>query len=205
MSKIIPLQCNLIAAGAWNPAIIQPHWLKQQFGEKIQDECSIDVIGNGANFVLRLNYKNFIIDPFNGRLVLTPKNEEKETFQYIVDLALGIRDKLSHTPIISSGSNFAFKLDDAETFRLDEVETDQELQGIYSDLNKQGKMVSRSIRHTFGLKDCTINIIYEYEVTQKTIRFNFDYQKPNPLQRAAEAFGANYTYATELCGQLTRR
>jgi hypothetical protein len=204
MSKILPEQCNFIAIGAWNPAIIQPQWLKKQFGEKIPDQCNVEIVAMGAVSAFRLSFEKFIIDPNNGRLVLIPKDGSEATFSYLAELALGIQEKLPHTPILAAGSNFVFKLDDGETFLINKQNKDADVTNFYHDINDKAKIVSKSTRHTLGLETCSINITYEYS-TEKIIRINFDYQKYDAMKRAATSLVDNYKYAVELSGRLVEK
>lgn len=206
MSKIIPEQSNFIAIGAWNPAIIQPHWLKKQFGERIPDECGVEIVSAGGLIsAFRLNYKRIVIDPNNGRLVLIPKEDNKEIYQYLSEIALGIQDKLSHTPIIAAGSNFVFKLESNESFTIDEIEKEPDILKLYDNTHEKDKIISKSIRHTFGHDNYTINIIYESTKAEKLLKINFDYQKQSPMKRAAELLVKNYEYALELNAHLVRK
>jgi hypothetical protein len=130
MSRPLPEQSNFIAIGAWNPAIIQPHWLKKHFYRQIPDVCNIEIASAGANFLFRMNYEKVIIDPNNGRLILIPKKFDEENMAYIADLALGIYKLLAHTPVSAAGCNFVFKLDPDEVFTIDEIEDDDKIMSL---------------------------------------------------------------------------
>ncbi|MBF0458804.1 MAG: hypothetical protein HQK99_13020 [Nitrospirae bacterium] len=194
-------QSSFIVIGSWNPAIINHHWLKKHFPEKIPDAFSLEVPYPTIVSVPRINYEKILIDPNNGRLVITPKVMNEEIFQYISALALGIYELLAHTPIVASGCNFVFKLEQGEYFKIDEIEQDDKIIDIYEGLTFTGK----SVRHTFGLVDCSVNVFYDYVENDKTLRLNFDYKGTRTVEKATQALVENYKYSLELVDKLTRR
>ena len=205
MSKPLPEQCNFVAIGAWNPAIIQPHWLKKHFPKQIPDNCGIEIASAGTASSIRMNYEKVIVDPNNGRLILNPKKFDEETMAYIAELALGIYKLLKHTPVGAAGCNFVFKLDPEEVFTVDEIENDDKITGLYNGLGEKGKLVSKAIRHTFGLADCSVNVTHDYVGTERILRLNFDYQKAKAVENASNAFVSNFKYSLELVQKLTRK
>jgi hypothetical protein len=205
MSKPIPEKSNFIAIGAWNPAIIQPHWLHKYFSDVVPDSCQIEIASIGGATAIRMVYPNVTIDPNNGRLVFIPKELNEEILKYIADLSSGIRTKLEHTPLIAAGSNFVFQLDENEIFTLDEIEQDQQILELYKELKDPGNIVSKTIKHAFSLQNYSINVTYEYVGRDKKLAINFDYQGANPMKRAAEGLVSNYHRALELSGTLIKR
>jgi hypothetical protein len=205
MSKNLPEQSNFIAIGAWNPAIIQPRWLSKYFSNHIPDTCNIEIASVGVVSAFRMSYPKVSIDPNNGRLVFIPKDLSEENMKYIAELSMGIQSKLEHTPLIAAGSNFVFQLEAGESFTLDEIEPEPQIAGLYKDLKEQGKMVSKSIRHTFSLKDYSVNINYDYAGTDRFLRLNFDYQGANSMRLAAEGLVVNFKYSLNLKQQLIRK
>jgi len=205
MSKPLPEQSNFIAIGAWNPAIIQPHWLKKHFPEQIPDTCKIEVASSGGTTCFRMDYEHVLIDPNNGRLVFIPKTLDETTMRYIADLASGVHDLLKHTPIVAAGCNFVFDLDSEESFTLDDVERNHEIADLYSESGETGQLISKSIRHTFGFADCSMNITYDYVGAHKVLRINFDYKGVRPVENAAQALVGNYKRSLALAAKLIRR
>ncbi|GEM_PF-1580098 len=209
MSKPLPEESNLVAIGAWNPAIIQPVWLRRQFPEIITEEnVAVQVVSNGAVSSLRMEFTKFFLDPSGGRLIFIPKDFEDATLKVVSDLASGINDRLSHTPVSAAGCNFAFQLEKGETFTLDDVEREESIQKLYHGLSSECTLVGRGVRHTFSGADCTVNVSYDYSDMGKIIRINFDYQhKPSmtPLKTAAEKFINNFHGAVDIRDSLVRK
>jgi hypothetical protein len=207
MSKSLPEQSNFIVIGAWNPAIIQPHWLRKNFSDQIPETCKIKIVSIGVASAVIMSYPKISIDPNNGRLVFIPKDLSEETMKYIAELSMGIQSKLEHTPIIAAGSNFVFQLDAGESFTLDEIEPEPQIDGLYKDMEDKGKIVSKSIRHTLSFKDYSVNITYDYAGSNRLLRINFDYQGQgaNTMKRAAEGLVTNFKNSLDLKQQLIRK
>lgn len=205
MSQSIAEQSSFVVIGAWNPAILQPQWLKKHFPKHIPDNCRIEIASSGTASAIRMNYDRVIIDPNNGRLVLTPKVLDEEAMVYISELAKGIYGLLEHTPVVAAGCNFVYKLEPCESFTVDDIEKDERIVDLYNGLGEQGELVSKSIRHTFSLPDCSINVNYDYIGTDRILRMNFDYQKTKSVEKAANSLVYNYRYSQELVGKLVRK
>lgn len=202
MCKNIAEQSNFIAIGAWNPAIIQPHWLRKYFSDKIPETCQLEITSVGISSAFRMSYPKVFIDPNNGRLVFIPKDFSEETFTYISELSLSVYSKLEHTPVLAAGSNFVFQLEIGEIFAIDESESD--ISNLYYGFIEQNQIVSKLIRHTLSTKDCSINITYDYLGNDRFLRINFDYQGVDPLKRAAERIVSDYKTSLELKQQLVK-
>lgn len=203
MSKLIPEESNFVVIGAWNPAIIQPAWLKKEFPHLIPDKVIVKVTA-GLVSSLRFDLDKIILDPNGGRLLFIPKKLEEETLNYITELSNGIHDKLKHTPISAAGCNFFFTLDENELFSLDEVEKNDQIMGLYDFLTGY-QLVSKSVQHSFSAEDHKISINYDYQGNARVLRINYDYQAPlNPMQKAADSFIKNYRHALELSKELIR-
>jgi len=203
MSKLISEGSNFVVIGAWNPAIIQPAWLKKQFQNLIPDKV---IVKGTAGLVSLLNFdlEKIILDPNGGRLLFIPKIVDEETLKYITELSNGIYDRLKHTPISAAGCNFSFALEENENFSLDEIDKDDQIVGLYAFL-KGNQLVSKSVRHSFSTEDHTININYDYRGKNKVLRINYDYQAPlNPMQKAADALINNFMHAKDLSANLIR-
>jgi len=208
MSKPIPEQSILIAIGAWNPAIIQPKWLRDEFPEIItEDKAGVQIVA-GAVSSFRMEFSKFFLDPNGGRLVFIPKDFEKTTFELIAKLAHGMREKLKYTPIAAAGCNFVFKLEKGEMFTIDDIEQEDKVKARYGCFEKNCNLVGRGIRHTFAGTDYRINVNYDYLDEAKIIRINFDYQPPfalNPMKTAAEKLLENFDNAEQIKNSLVNK
>ena len=202
MSKPIPEQSNFIVIGAWNPAIIQPQWLKKEFPDLIPSEFNMQVVA-GVVSAFRIEFPNeFVLDPNGGRLVFIPKKLENKCLRKIASLGRGIQDRLSHTPIAAAGSNFVFQLEQNEFFKHEKTETDDKIKKIYENINGS-KLVARSIGHTLSHEDHTVNLKYDFRGTSKMLRVNFDYQHPlNAMKTAADSLVENFHRAEKMCNEF---
>jgi hypothetical protein len=202
MSIPIPEQCNFIAIGAWNPAIIQPQWLKKEFPTLIPDKFNIQVVA-GVVSAFRIEFSDeFVIDPNGGRLVFIPKKLDDKILEKIADLGRGIQDLLIHTPIAAAGCNFVFKLEQNEFFKLEKIEPDEEIKALYENI-EGSNLVSRVINHELSAEDHTINLGYDFKGKAKFLRINFNYQQPlEAMKIAADTFVENYKRACKMCTEF---
>ena len=204
MSKLLPEESNFIVIGAWNPAILQPEWLKREFPSLIPDKFDIQGI-IGPPFSYRMDFEKIILDPHGGRLLFIPKKPDEETLRYITELSIGIQEKLQHTPIVAAGSNFVFKLDESEFFTLEELESNEQILGIYPFL-KDLQLVAKSIRHAFSAEDHTININYDHQGSIRFLRINYNYQQPpDQMKKAAGSLIENFKHAQTISKKLIKK
>jgi len=178
MSVIITEQCNFIIIGAWNPAIIQPGWLKSQFPTIIKgDKFGVElIIGPIATFRFEVN--NVLVSPNHDRLIFTPREVNKGLLDFISKISFSIFEKLPHTPVFAAGCNFVYKLDDSESFFISELETHADMSEIYNEMELK-ELTSKQIRHGFSFSDHNLNIFYNVSGDGKTIHYNFDYPLKN--------------------------
>ncbi len=204
MSKIISEKSNFIIIGAWNPAIIQPEWLKKEFPSLIPDKFGIQAV-SGIVSSFRFEFEKIFLDPTGGRLVFIPKKLDEETLNYIANLSNGIQNRLSHTPIAAAGANFVFSLDENEAFTLDQIETDEQIKNLYLSL-KECDFISKSIGHVFSAEDHAITINYDFHGNTKVLQLNYEYKFPltDAMKRAADSLVQNFKHAENLCKELIR-
>jgi len=205
MSKPIPEQCNFIAIGAWNPAIIQPQWLKKEFPTLIPEKFIVQVVA-GVVSAFRIEFPNeFVIDPNGGRLVFIPKKLEDETLEKISELGKGIQELLKHTPIAAAGCNFVFQLEPDEIFKIEQIEPTDNIKAIYENIHGTN-LVSHSISHELAAEDHTINVAYDFKGQTKQLRINFNYQQPSEAMKiAAHALVKNFHRACDMCNEFIER
>jgi len=200
MSALIFGETSFVAVGAWNPAIIQPGWLHNQFPDIIKDAYVPIQIMSGMASGFRLEYSSFFIELNGVRLVFMPKNFDVSTFELIKKLALGIHEKLYHTPIFAAGNNFAFKLEGNEIFTLNEFEKEEDIRKLYS-FNEGYSFVGKNMCHTIANKDCKVNINYIYTESANILSLNFDYSPPVnlvPMKTAAGKLEENFHEADNI-------
>jgi hypothetical protein len=201
MSKIITEKCNFIVIGAWNPAIIQPQWLKKEFPTLIPENFNVQVVA-GVVSSFRIEFPDeFVLDPNGGRLVFIPKKMDDTILNKIADLGRGIHKALSHTPIAAAGCNYVFKLEQNEFFKLEKIETDEEIDNLYQNIGRD--IVARSIRHVISEEAHTINLNYEFKGMEKELHVNFNYPgQLDSMKVAADSLLTNYQRAKDMCKEL---
>ncbi len=206
MLKVGPLRSSFVAIGAWNPAIIQPGWLKAEFPQLIGDKrIPVHFTAGPAVATMVMDLGRFLLDPNGGRLVFVPRTLDEETLLEIQALSKGIYKRLEHTPVSAAGSNFVFQLDENEDFAIEEALECDSSQQIYSEIGLK-KCIRRSVQHTFSFEDYNLNITMLKMESESMIQLNYDYQSPiDSLVKAADALIENFRHALTVRGKLIRR
>ena len=206
MLKISPLRSSFVAIGAWNPAIIQPGWLREKFPQQVGDKkIPVHFTAGPAVATMVMDLDKFLLDPNGGRLVFVPKVLDEETLREIQTLSKEIYRLLEHTPVSAAGSNFVFQLDENEDFAIKELLECTSSQQIYDEIDLK-KCIRRSVQHTFSFEDHNLNITMLKMESESTIQLNYDYQSPiDSMVKAADALIENYRHALTVRDKLVRR
>lgn len=206
MATSIPEKSVFVAIGAWNPAIIQPGWLRAEFPQIIPDQkITVHFNAGPASYALVMDLGKFLLDPNGGRLVFVPKVLDEETLLQIQALSKGIYKKLAHTPVSAAGSNFVFRLDSGEDFAIEEILECAGSQKTYAEIGFK-KCIRQSVQHSFSFEDYNLNITFLKAESDKTIQLNYDYPSPvDSVVKAADALRENYRHALTLCDKFIRR
>jgi hypothetical protein len=205
MSVIITEQCNFIIIGAWNPAIIQPGWLKTQFPNLIkEDKFGVELI-TGPIATFRFEVNNVLISPNHDRLIFTPREVNEVLLDFISKISFSIFEKLHHTPVFATGCNFVYKLDEKECFSISEFKLPADVSEFYNEIGLN-ELTSKQIRHSFSFSDHYLNISYSVSGESKTIHYNFDYphKDTNLIKRASESLKEHYSLTLKLNSKLIR-
>lgn len=183
MAKIDIRKTNITIVGNWNVAILNPDWIQAQFPKfKTSDRPQLEI---GLNIRdIRYELKEIIINPRPDRLIITPKIVSNDCFGDLMDLTAGILEKLSHTPIVAVGSNFAFSLDESED--ISHMCGDRE--ELHSSYKKIGKKYSGSsvIQHILTESDMQITVSYHISANTKMVTFN--YNRDSEIKEEVKSF-----------------
>jgi hypothetical protein len=172
VATLIVPNSNLIIVGAWNPAIISPVWLRQQFPNLLPgDQVEAEFVVSPAVSV-RFKVNDIQIDPSNGRLILSPASNNEERLRFLPNLALAISERLPHTPVIAVGFNFVFRVEADRRLAIDRFLDERRQAQLYADLGLPTR-TGRQVTHSFALAPGTLNITYEYKPDETTMNFNF--------------------------------
>jgi hypothetical protein len=205
MSQPLPEQSTFIAVGAWNPAIIQPVWLKKHFPTRTPPEIKLQFVTGGI-FSFRLDFGDFFLEPVIGRLVFIPKQLDEKTLEKIADLSNGIIEKLEHTPITAAGCNFVFKLETNEHIDVEQMEPDDKIKSLYPNMRAGNTFVSKSMVHTFSFEDYQINFKYDLNSKSRILFINYHYPQPSAdsMKKAANSLVQHYKDASEMVKNLIK-
>jgi len=194
VARLVIQSSNLVIIGAWNPAIITPIWLRQQFPELFPgDQFQAEFI-TGPAVAVRFTINNVQIDPSNGRLVLSCGIDDQPTFESLPRLATAISDRLPHTPVAAVGLNFVFEAAQGAPLAVDRFLNEGGQDEFYANLGLTSR-IGRQVTHSFALPQSTLNLTYEYKPERTTLMFNFHNNVTNgqqvreALARFAEVLG----------------
>lgn len=200
MAELESQKSNYLVVGAWNSAIIQPEWLRQEFPDVVPDPIRIEI--RGPSLGIRFDIGSFFLEASNGVLIFSPKKVDKETLNSISELSNGIANRLQYTPISAAGCNFIFSLDNTENFYQDELDSDDQPKDL-SDILMVSNIVSQSVQHTYSLDNHNVNIFYDYKGNERTLRINFDYQTPKvAMIEASNMLESNFETALKISQEL---
>lgn len=163
---------TIVIVGSWNVGIFNPTWLANHIFES--DQVTLE-FGVQAGIHRRIIGDNVIIIPAMGRLILAPMEISPPILQRMEEVASRILELLEHTPIISAGINFVYKLHPI---------TD-ELAGqfpIYQRdrFTEHGTVInSRSYGWKMDYQGQIINLTCDLDDQQLLIKFNFHADTPD--------------------------
>ena len=197
-------ECNLVMIGAWNPAIITPDWLKQQFPEIITGSEYETAYVAAPYAAIRYGIEGIFVDPSNGRLRLSPQKADRSRLELIPKLALAIYTRLLHTPIAAMGFNFAYRTSTGERFAALQFVREYDQKRFYQELGLD-RMTHAQIKHSFISSKYQLNLRYDANEEPDKLSFNFHYSVSDPrrIKEALEAFNENLVVSENLQKKLT--
>lgn len=122
--KLFHEETSLVLAGAWNPAILTPHWVLQYGLEKELDGTNRYQAFLPTGLGLVFEAPRYVLDEltFSVRpdaLIIVPKSEAHESLASAEDVASRMLDQLRHTPVGGVGHNFEFREQNPQPGQLD--------------------------------------------------------------------------------------
>jgi hypothetical protein len=203
VSNLTVERCNLVIVGAWNPAIVSPNWLKQEFPELFPGSEFQATFVPGPSPRIHFTMAGVQIDPNAGRLTLRPGTPDRQVLALIPRLALAVYERLPHTPVSAVGFNFIYTLDADETARIFEFLDDDLQEQFYREVDLN-HLARSQVRHSFVFPTHRLNVIYDSKSDSETVGFNFNYrvgQSPQVIS-AIRAFAENLDISQRLSTQL---
>jgi hypothetical protein len=177
MPKLIEDNTNIVILGTWNLGILIPEWFKEQFPSVVKEnEIPIEVALGAGSFRFIIN--GIQINPSPNRLILSPKKPDKEHYLLTSTIAVGVIDKLPHTPVFAVGFNMSYLLENQGI----KVYNDSDLKkqkDFYKDTLKLGDLGICQMKHSLAFENYMLNITYSQSTNKKTIDFNYHYPIKN--------------------------
>jgi hypothetical protein len=175
--KLITGETNLVIAGAWNPAIITPHWVlrhglgvEPQIGLQIQAFLPA-VQGLGFEFPrYALDRLSYSVRPDS--FILTPAVAD-EGLAIIEDAAARMVEQLRHTPIQGIGHNFEFREPEPPAGNLGAFTAST--QDLADEMAEDWAPSSTTLVAAFSndARNVVINVQRHFEAGRLTVKLNF--------------------------------
>lgn len=162
---------NIIALGAWNPAIFSPSWVKEHLANDQSAEVVLAFPMPGNENPPRITVEGIYIYPSPHLLMLDCVTYNESSIDTCASKIERISELLPHTPVTAVGLNFRFlgSVDDSEV--LAELFAFSDAAHIDADTYKAS---SASIRRAFGVDDSTtLNLSIDTSSSGLKIEFNF--------------------------------
>jgi len=94
-----------VAAGAWNPGVFTPEWVKSHLIET--DRADLELALEPSGPVYRVIADGLIVIPKRSQLVIGAHSSTKKWYESLTTMAKAL-ELLPHTPISAIGVNFGF-------------------------------------------------------------------------------------------------
>lgn len=153
-----------------------------------------------GNIKLRTLIHDIYVTPANDRLVMYPAKNDTELFKRIDKVSEALYDKLPYTPITAIGHNFAYKLDERESYSISVFEDMLEYEGLYKKLDLElGNELN--VKHSLLTKDdnyVVLNLTFKQVGIDKMLEMNYHYQvnqEPEKINHAINKCYSNYEHS----------
>ena len=197
MSNFDASKSNLVILGKWNPAIVEPNWLKMQFSDLIPDASFGMELVLGSPQSVRYDLGQLTLECTNQQLLFRPKEFDVDALTYTKNLAVGIFSKLKHTPITATGCNFIYNLDEKETFKHAYLKDISIYDEFYNGA-RLNNVTHSTVRHQLSFEYHTLTFLYTFQADLKTLQYNFEYKGDGCVERASESMIENYQETIKL-------
>ena len=181
MPRFLIQNSNLVIIGAWNPAIITPVWLRQQFPDLFPGGQYQAEFITGPAVSVRFTINDVLIDASNGRLVMSSRIDDLARLESLPRLAIAIAERLPHTPVAAVGFNFAFEATERAALAVDRFLDERSQDRFYAELGLTSR-IGRQVTHSFALPHSTLNLTYECKPEKTMLTFNFHNSVTNVQQ-----------------------
>lgn len=194
--ELIASETSLVVAGSWNAAILTPTWmlrhgLDRPIGEASRVQVFLPAV-QGAQF----DFPRYALDQFAyvvrpDALLVTPNNENPDSFDAAEGASARVLRVLMHTPISGIGHNFEFR-DAAPTPEQVAVFTASR-QDVVDQMPNGWDPAGVSVVSTFknAAETVHINVQRQWDGGAVSVKFNFHHPITNVEQAIAVLEGSN--------------
>ncbi len=177
MPHLMPVDWNIVIAGAWNVAILTPEGIKRRLfqldqGTAIEVQVALDI---GAP--IKVKYENIVVQPSSRSLVISPLVQDIEHLGKSVEIAKRALSDLPETPLVAAGVNFRFLFPEIPNELIEAGES--VIDGKLADMDLN--IVSRVLKRKIKWKTGALNLeILEQEDSSGLAIFNYHMESDSP-------------------------
>lgn len=175
---------NLIAVGAWNPAIFSPQWIKQHLAPDPGQDVVMAIPMQAMAFP-RLTVDGVNIYPTAQNYVMDCVELNDESLGKVATYFTRICELLPHTPVSALGLNFRFLGNIADEPQLAELFGFSDAASIDATAYV---LKAAAVKRSFALNDGTkLNFSVDSNAADFLIEFNFHADVSGPVEAALRA------------------
>lgn len=185
--KLLGEKATLIVAGAWNPAIITPHWIGREilgYQPDKQFQVGLQLPLHGIGGAPRFTFEGLSItttpDSMTFHLDASSPLQVERTFE----VAAKILHALSHTPVAALGINISFAVESLEPFLAQTFDCNKCIAEFSGDEN--AKLVTQTWHAAIKVSDHLINVTCTKSGDGAMFDFNHHYELDGSTKRAEQ-------------------
>jgi hypothetical protein len=181
---------NIVLAGAWNPAIINPNWLGRNVFAKPDPAFELLMPVMGGQRIMRFPEERVQIALESGRLLISTTSLTRSAMATAEGIGAKILELLVHTPISACGINYGFETSSPEE-RVSWVSKLSDHDRLTDFVTVKETTIKRSLEGV----DTHGNPVLNLTLTDRRdggfhVNFNYHYEVESTAQAAERVKGA---------------
>lgn len=166
--KPILAEWNIIVAGSWNLAILNPDWVSKKIFET--NELDVDLLIDNFRPQIRYKHEKVILAPESSRVTVGCTETTEAAIEQAEAACLRLIDSLPVTPLSAVGINVGFFEDNPSGHLLDGFNFKDNFKYAENGFEVATSEILRSI----SLPDCTLNFRVRQEA-DGNVSFHFNF------------------------------
>lgn len=177
--NLVENNTSLVIAGAWNPAILNPHWVASkamglELGQNFQVIVEVPVGAPEQAMKYEFEQIKYLATRNNLTFYLVDNNDAQKAKS--ISTAAKILELLSHTPVTGFGFNFRYEIENPSEDILDTFVSGEKVAGYFDDvdvdiarhawevaLKIQDRLITMNVQLEGGRVFVTYNVHFEVD------------------------------------------